>query len=277
MERFFTDIINIKDDCAWISGDELKHLSKVLRMKPGDALEIFDGQGRGFHGELASVTARMAEVHGLSPIDQVRESPLKVCLVQGIPKGEKMEWVAQKATELGVHRIIPLECCRSVVKLTLDKKRKERQERWQKVAAEASRQCGRFTIPVVESPMPPKDFFALLKPNDLFLVPWEEGGLALRSVLGQYKAQNALHDTTQKISAAKTQQGKVGSAAGSTDLPGYLYVMIGPEGGLTVEEVEQAKAKGGIPVTLGPRILRTETAGLACLAILQYEWGDMGE
>jgi 16S rRNA (uracil1498-N3)-methyltransferase len=159
-----------------------------------------------------------------------------------------MEWVVQKATELGVSRIIPLELSRSIVKLD-GKKRTERQQRWQKVAAEAARQSGRLTIPTVMQPMNLTSFLQQLTEADKLLVPWEDGGMPLRQAL--------------------------------TKLPpepeGMVYFMIGPEGGLTTAEVQQAKGLGGQNVTLGPRILRTETAGLALLAILQYEWGDVGQ
>jgi len=251
MERFFTDSILIQQQSAFIKGDELKHLAKVLRMKPDDPVEVFDGQGQGFRGKISSISDLQAEVIELRPVEQIRESSLKICLVQGIPKGEKMEWVVQKATELGAQRIIPLESMRSVVKLTLEKKRLERQSRWQKVAAEAARQCGRVVIPEVDVPMSLINFLQIPAPTDTILVPWEEGGLPLKEVLRQDNFSQ------------RSQEG-------------WIYIVIGPEGGLAAEEVGQMRDKGGLAVTLGPRILRTETAGIACISILQYEWGDMG-
>jgi 16S rRNA (uracil1498-N3)-methyltransferase len=263
MERFYVPAAEIASETAWIRGEAFKHLSKVLRLSTGDEVEIFDGEGKGYQGEIREITRDEAAVTLTGPVTQRRESPLRTCLVQGIPKGEKMEWVVQKATELGVSEIIPLELSRSVVKLENDKKRRERQERWQKVAAEAARQCGRLAIPEVHMPQSLKMFLSNLGSHDLLLVPWEEGGEVLGEVLEKQKA--------------KRDSLRLGGPDGDARKDfGCLYMLIGPEGGMAAAEVEQAKAGGGINVTLGPRILRTETAGLMLLSVLQYLWGDTG-
>jgi len=264
MERFYVPIEDREADQAWIRGEAFKHLSKVLRLQGGAEVEIFDGRGTGFKGRLMTVSTTEASVDLYASITQRRESPLHTCLVQGIPKGEKMEWVVQKATELGVHEIIPLEMSRSIVKFEQDKKRQERQERWQKVAAEASRQCGRLAIPRVHLPQNLSTFLKRIAEEDLLLIPWEEGGQTLSTVLESQKAKwpGLLADPVSPTNAAAS---------------GCLYMMIGPEGGLAAAEVEQARARGGINVTLGPRILRTETAGLMLLSVLQYQWGDIGQ
>lgn len=263
MERFYVPAAEISSETAWIRGEAFKHLSKVLRLSAGDAVEIFDGEGKGYQGEIREITKDEAAVTLTGPVVQRRESPLRTCLVQGIPKGEKMEWVVQKATELGVSEIIPLELSRSIVKLDQDKKRRERQERWQKVAAEAARQCGRLAIPEVHMPQSLKMFLGKLDRHDLLLIPWEEGGQALGEVLEKQKAKkDGLRLEPTEENAGKTT--------------GCLYMLIGPEGGMEAAEVEQAKACGGVNVTLGPRILRTETAGLMLLSVLQYLWGDTG-
>ncbi len=234
---------------AAITGEELNHLKKVLRLNPGDWVEVFDGAGKGFTGQLLSVGKEAAVVSLDEPVLQKRDSSLQTCLAQGIPKGEKMEWVVQKATELGVAAILPLELSRCVVRLEGDKKRQERQARWQKVAQEAARQCGRLTVPEVMAPMDLAAFLRQLGPSDLLLIPWEEGGQPL---------------------------GKLFEEAESAPLQKRVCMMIGPEGGMSEKEVEQARRAGGQTLTLGPRILRTETAGLMLLSVLQYQWGDTG-
>ncbi|HCP15360.1 MAG TPA: 16S rRNA (uracil(1498)-N(3))-methyltransferase [Peptococcaceae bacterium] len=262
MERFYVPAWELDHHEARICGEAFKHLSKVLRLQPGDEVEIFDGAGKGFKGQIREITQNEAYVALTAAVAQRRESPLRTCLVQGIPKGEKMEWVVQKATELGVSELIPLEMSRSIVKFDNDKKRKERQERWQKVAAEAARQCGRLIIPKIHMPQSLKTFLVRLGDEDLLLIPWEEGGAALSDFFEAHEAQRA--SITEAVSKESTQS------------RGCLYLMIGPEGGMDASEVEQAKARGGVNVTLGPRILRTETAGLMLLSVIQYQWGDTG-
>lgn len=262
MERFYVPAGELDHQEARICGEAFKHLSKVLRLQPGDEVELFDGTGKGFKGKIREITQNEAYVALTVAVEQRRESPLRTCLVQGIPKGEKMEWVVQKATELGVTELIPLEMSRSIVKFDSDKKRKERQERWQKVAAEAARQCGRLSIPKIHMPQSLKTFLARLGDEDMLLIPWEEGGAALGDFFEAHEAQAA----SMTADASK----------GSSPTGGCLYFMIGPEGGMDASEVEQAKARGGVNVTLGPRILRTETAGLMLLSVIQYQWGDTG-
>ena len=116
MERFYVPAGELDHHEARICGEAFKHLSKVLRLQPGDEVEIFDGAGKGFKGEIREITPNEAIVALIAAVEQQRESPLRTCLVQGIPKGEKMEWVVQKATELGVSELIPLEMSRSIVK-----------------------------------------------------------------------------------------------------------------------------------------------------------------
>ncbi|MEA4892721.1 MAG: 16S rRNA (uracil(1498)-N(3))-methyltransferase [Peptococcaceae bacterium] len=255
MERFYVSPENIGSREAYVTGEELKHLSRVLRLKPGDPLEIFDGLGRGFHAVLAALEEGRARVLLDDPVAERRDSRLKTCLLQGIPKGEKMEWVVQKTTELGVSAVAPLELTCCVVRLENEKKRRERKERWQKVACEASRQCGRLTVPQVALPGTLKSALEKLRPEDLLLIPWEKGGIPVKRLL----------EVTPGEKAAALESGR-----------GTVFFLVGPEGGLTKEEVELAVARGGVCLTLGPRILRTETAGTALLTLLQYAWGDIG-
>ena len=179
----------------------------------------------------------------------VDEPGLRLTLVQGLPKGDKMDFIIQKATELGVNRIIPLACERAVVKLTGDKQQR-RLDRWQRIALEAAKQCRRPDIPEVAALATWEDVLAGMGKNTTALLPWEmENTTSLKKALIDCENLDSVID---------------------------LYVFIGPEGGFTAAEVSLACSHGVRPVTLGPRILRTETAGLAVLTMILYQFGELG-
>jgi len=233
-----------------VRGEEFKHLVNVLRLKPGDCVGLFDGKGREFQGTIKYLEKDQAGVLLGEEMTTARESPLQLWLVQGLPKGDKMELIIQKATELGACGIVPLEAERSIVRLE-DRKKEERRERWQRVAVEAAKQCRRTVVPKVHLPLRLGAFLQGLPEDRLLLIPWEEGGQPLKAVL------------TDPLLMRKKE------------LP--VYILIGPEGGWDAKEVALAAEHGAIAVTLGPRILRTETAGLAAISALMYQWGDLGE
>ena len=189
-------------------------------------------------GETATGTV-IAEAAG------VAASPLAVTLIQGVPKGDKMEAIVRAVTELGVARVRPALCERTIVRLEASRWR-ERARRWQRVAREATKQCGRAVIPEVETPRLLAEWLALGEPADLALCLWEGGGTPLAAVLAAALA------------------------------PRSVLLVIGPEGGLAATEVEAARAQGFTVASLGPRILRTETAGPALVAIVQSRFGDLG-
>ncbi len=249
MHRFYVPPERIRESKAWVRGDELRHLARVLRLETQDPVIIFDGLGQEYQGVIISLTEEEALVQVAQAVRLPRESPLAVWLVQGLPKGDKMEWIIQKTTELGIRGIVPLEASRSIVKLT-GKKRLEREDRWRKVATEAAKQCRRALIPAIGHIQTLTLFLQNLPPDCLLVIPWEEGGRPLKKVLEE-KGSGAV-------------------------LPKTVYILIGPEGGLEESEVALAQSYGGIPVTLGPRILRTETAGLITAALFLYQWGDLG-
>jgi 16S rRNA (uracil1498-N3)-methyltransferase len=216
---------------------ESRHLSRVLRLQPGDTVIATDGAGRDYTVRLESV-GEAATGTVIAEAAGVPESPL----VQGVPKGDKMEAIVRAATELGVARVRPALCERTIVRLEPSRWR-DRARRWQRVAREAAKQSGRAVVPEVEMPRPLSD---CLDPSaDLGLCLWEGGGEPLGSVL---------------------------AAAGS---PRTATVIVGPEGGLARLEVEAARVLGMTVVSLGQRILRTETAGPAVVAILQSRLGDL--
>jgi 16S rRNA (uracil1498-N3)-methyltransferase len=244
MRRFTLPPDQLADGRVTFDADESRHLARVLRLRPGDTLLATDGAGREFTVRLESVGDRatgtiLAEATG------VAVSPLAITLIQGVPKGDKMERIVRAATELGVAGVRPALCERTIVRLEPHRWR-DRARRWQRVAREAAKQSRRAVIPEVETPRSLAEALAVGQRADLSLCLWEAEGTPLGHVL---------------------------AAAGS---PRSALVLIGPEGGLARAEVELAREGGFTVVSLGPRILRTETAGLAVTAILQSRFGDLG-
>lgn len=218
-----------------------RHVIQVLRLRLGADLILFDGAGGEYHGTLRSVDRRGAAVELGERIARELESPLTIVLGQGISRGERMDYAIQKAVELGAHRIAPLTTERTVV--NLDAERRERRfSHWQGVVQSACEQCGRNRLPVLDTPQP--------------LAAWLDScGEGLKLVLD-----------------ASGSEGLRGLPRPS----GPVFLVIGPEGGLSGAEIAQAQQAGFTSVRLGPRILRTETAGVAVLAALQVMWGDAG-
>ncbi|MFZ5631218.1 MAG: 16S rRNA (uracil(1498)-N(3))-methyltransferase [Bacillota bacterium] len=245
MRRFFISPEQFEADKPVIRGPDVKHMVKVLRLKPGDMVELLDGTGRAARARIDSAGSVEVVCTRLEEVIPGGEPPVKVTLVQGLAKGEKMDLVIQKSTELGVAEIIPLICRRSVVRLE-DKRAAGRQERWQRVAVEAAKQCRRARLPVVRSAQGLDEVLDGMPVGTAAFLPWEE---------------------ERDRSFGQLLQG---------ENPGRVYIFIGPEGGFEKSEVEGARRRGVVTVTLGPRILRTETAGLACLALIMHRWGDLG-
>lgn len=247
MHRFRVDPAGIENGLAEISGEEYQHLTRVLRLKAGDPVLVFDGCGREAAGVITALEKNQAMVNVNYCSLLNKESPLQLWLVQGIAKGEKMDYIIQKAVELGVRGIIPVQTRRTVVHLE-DKKKAGKAERWQKIAAEAAKQCGRSLIPTVAPSCSLPEFLDKLPSEKLLLAAWEEGGTPLKKVA----AAIAPEELRQKP----------------------VYLLIGPEGGMEAQEAELLVQAGAVLVTLGPRILRTETAAVAVTAALMYQWGD---
>lgn len=226
--------------------EEARHMARTLRLAAGDLVAAVDGNGRQYTVRLERVTADAAVGTVLSATRSAAESPLAITLAQGVPKGHKLETIIRAATELGVARIVPVLTERTVVRLEAARSR-ERVRRWQRVATEAAKQCGRAVIPPVEPPRPLTEFLADLPAGGLRLCLWEGEGRGLGAVLAELGGP---------VSAA--------------------IALIGPEGGLAAAEVELSVAHGFLSASLGPRVLRTETAGPAVVAVLQSRLGDLG-
>lgn len=250
MARFFVDPKQIEEDRLEVAGPEAKHMLQVLRLGPGDIITVLDGQCNEYQAGIEKVTGARVQCRVMSRAAAGGEPALQVMLVQGLAKGDRMETVIQKATELGVAGIIPAQCSRSVVRLD-GRKAVEKQRRWQRVALEAAKQCRRGVVPRVDLPRNWYDVLSDLPPGCPSLLPWEgETACSLHQALAGFP-----RDMT-----------------GNTT----VYIFIGPEGGFEPAEVEAARARGVVSVSLGPRILRTETAGPALLAVIMYVWGDLG-
>jgi 16S rRNA (uracil1498-N3)-methyltransferase len=245
MARFYVPNPHIEKEMLKIEGNEVRHIRRVLRLKVGDNLSVFDGSGREYEGTIVEEDPSAVMVMVQNILSSKTESHLEITLAQSMVKGEKMDYLIQKATELGVKKIIPFFSYRSVP--LLDKsKRLKRYHRWERIAVEASKQCGRGVVPKIE---PLKDYSEMLQTaplDSLRLILWERVGESLKEVLKESKEKKK------------------------------VFFIVGPEGGMSDEEVEHAKRAGFIPVTLGRRILRSETASLCLLSILQYERGDIG-
>ncbi len=245
MARFYVPQPRIEKGMLRIEGDEVRHIRRVLRLRTGDEIIVFDGSAKEYEGMIVEDGPSSVVIRIQNILSSKKESPLEITLAQSVLKGEKMDYLIQKATELGVKEIIPFFSSRSVPILEKSKSLR-RHRRWERIAIEASKQSGRGVIPKIE---PLQDYSEMLQnipPDFLRLILWEKEGARLKEVLGGLK---------EKIK---------------------IFFIVGPEGGLSQEEVDLAKEKGFIPITLGKRILRSETASLSLLSILQYDWGDMG-
>jgi 16S rRNA (uracil1498-N3)-methyltransferase len=244
--RFFVPPDQIKDSRIRIAGPDVNHIARVLRLGRGSALTILDGRGKSYAAVIQELGREEVFCEINNELPSIPACPVKVTLVQGIPKSEKMDLIIQKGTELGISKVIPLICSRCVVRLAGDQLPRK-QERWQRIALEASKQCRRPDVPEVAVPAELDEVLGCLPANCTALIPWEEeNNVSLKDLLHEIKA-------VQEV-----------------------YIFIGPEGGFTAGEVAAAQAAGVRPVTLGPRILRTETAGMAVITMVLYRWGDLG-
>ena len=243
MTRLFVSGELINGTEIVLEDDRARYLGRVLRLRVGDGVNVFDGEGKEFVATIAAMTKNSATLSIEAPLETRVESPLKIHLVQGISRGERMDFVVQKATELGVKRITPVMTEYGVVKLDA-KRADKRRDHWQGVAASACEQSGRVRLPLVDPPLPLKDWFGA-RPADI------DAELIL---------QPGAHTPLASVSAPQTK----------------VCLLIGPEGGFSDTEYEDAAIAGFRPVSLGPRVLRTETAAVAALAVMQSKWGDLG-
>ena len=225
-----------------LAPEEAHYLATVLRLRTGDAVTAFNGRGMEWNTRVTGLTRRAGLLEVVDTVQPLAESELELTLVQAIVKSEAMDTIVQKATELGVKRITPVLTEYGVVKLDEARAEKKR-DHWQSVAASACEQCGRVRLPLIDAPLPLKHWF----------------GNKAERVDTELILQPGAATPLTGIEAPKTK----------------VCVLIGPEGGFSDGELEDADVAGFRPVSLGPRVLRTETAAVATLAILQSLWGDL--
>ena len=240
--QFFIESSGIQGGQIAITGSDVNHIKNVLRMRAGEKIAVVsEAEGRKYLCEIQGLEEDAVYCRVLSAEEADAELPAKIVLFQGLPKGDKMELILQKAVELGCFEVVPVACRRCVVKLD-EKKQKSRVQRWQGISEAAAKQSGRRIIPRVHEVMRFSQALSYAADMDVKLIPYEraEGMAETKKLLGELKPG-------QKIA-----------------------VFIGPEGGFEEAEIEEAKNAGVIPVTLGRRILRTETAAITALSWLMY-------
>jgi 16S rRNA (uracil1498-N3)-methyltransferase len=259
VRRFTIKPDQIRSGRVVFDRDESRHLARVLRLRSGETVLASDGAGHEYTVRLETVGDE-ATGTVLGAVTNDHESPVRITLMQSVPKGDKMESIVRAATELGVTRIVPVLTVRTVVTLEPGRWR-DRARRWQRVAKEAAKQCGRAVVPDVDVPRSLGEALELGEAADLRLCLWE----GVITAGGQGGGQARLLGTT--LAASLPPALPTGSR---------ILILIGPEGGLTWDEVQSARARGWVIVGAGPRILRTETAGPAMIAVLQARFGDLG-
>ena len=245
MYHFFVDSSAIGEGKVRITGADLNHMKNVLRMKPGEAVLISDGTGKDYNCQVETYTEGEGILEILSENEDSRELPSRIWLFQGLPKSDKMEVIIQKAVELGAAGVIPVATRNAVVKLDA-KKAESKVRRWQAIAESAAKQSKRSYIPQVGAVISLKEAFSYIEEQkfDLCMIP--------------YELEKGMDGTKQVLSRLASGQ--------------QIAVFIGPEGGFDEEEIRLALEKNVIPVSLGKRILRTETAGPAILALLMMKF-----
>ena len=247
MDRFFTpkSNINLEQNTCVIEGEDVKHISRVLRCRENDKLEVCDMDNNEYICEIKEINKDNILLDIIEKVNIKRESNLKVKLYQGMPKGTKMELILQKLTEIGVDEIVLVQAKRSVTKID-NKKEDKKIERWERIIYEAAKQSKRAKIPKLTGVLAFKEALADMQNNDLNICPYEnERTISIKEAI--------------KDSSANT-----------------IGIFVGPEGGFEEEEIEKIQEIDGKVVSLGPRILRTETASVVASSVVLYELSDLG-
>lgn len=246
MHRFYVNKDQIKDNNVTITGQDVNHIKNVLRMKSGEKIVICDGQGKDCYCIIEKVCDDLVTASIDTIQDTGTELPVRITLFQGLPKSDKMELIIQKAVELGVYEIVPVMMSRSVVKYNDEKKESKKLQRWQAISESAAKQSRRGIIPLILPVMSYRDAVSYAKTMDWSVLPYENA-----------KGINGTRESLEALEGCKTGA-----------------IIIGPEGGYEDLEIELAKDNDILPVSLGRRILRTETAGLALLSMIMLYLED---
>ena len=240
MPRFPISTHQLSNNTATVTGDDYKHIVKVLRLKAGDQITLFDNTSMEYYGVIKEIGKKdiLIDINDQKKVKT--ESPIEITLLQGVPRIDKMDYIIEKATELGVSRIVPVICERTQAR------DRDRSKRWERIALEASKQCGRTKPTVIENTL---DFTSAINTHC-------EKELA---IILQVNSEDSAKDYIKN----------------SLQAPQNIVLFVGPEGGFTDSEVLLSKEMGFIVLGLGPRVLRTETASISVLSILQFHYGDM--
>lgn len=247
MRRFFVKQPTESEDAVILTGEDAKHISAVLRLKPGTRIALFDGTGMDYHAEIISASPQRVAVSIIERLACETESPLQITVAQGFLKEKKMDGLLRPLTELGVRRWIPFFAERSVPRPS-DHRLSTRMARWQKIARESLKQCRRGCSPDIGPVMSFKEMIAVSMESEFKIAFWE-------------KAAKPIPEAFQEHGGWPVKK---------------VFILLGPEGGFSGHEIAEAEASGFKAVTLGPRILRAETATLAACSLIQYLLGDMG-
>jgi 16S rRNA (uracil1498-N3)-methyltransferase len=240
MHRFYLPPNDWNATPPMLSEGESHHVLNVLRFGPGDHVTVFDGEGDEARADIVAVDGAKIQLR-IGPKAGSQPLACAITLAQAIPKGKHMDLIVQKATELGAARVAPLFSDRTIIQLDVKDAEKKR-DRWREIAIEACKQCGQNRAPEISVPRSPKAFFEKQEPSELMLIAsLQPDARRIKSVLAEYPA------------------------------PRSVCVLVGPEGDFTPAELALAKSKGCRPITLGPIILRAETAALYCLSVLAHE------
>jgi len=244
MQRYFVAPEQLKQDQIVIMGDDVHHLKNVMRCQPGDEIICCAGEGEDHLAEIELITAKEVIARVKKTFPSIGEPNVHVTVAQSIPKGDKWEWVLQKGTEIGAVRFVPFISERTIVKIDA-RKQDKKVERWRKIAKEAAEQAHRGRIPEVSAPLTWTEMLAKAKQAETAWICYEKGGKPLKAVWKEALARD-------------------------------IFLIVGPEGGFTEREVAEALEAGIQPITLGPRILRTETAPLVALTSILFASDDLG-
>ena len=246
MPKFFTARENIKDTTLIIDSEDANHLKRVLRINVGDVITVCDGAGIDYTVKVSDIGKNEIECEIIDRKKSDTEPNLTITLYHGLPKAAKMDFIIQKNTELGISKIVPAKLARCVVKLENKAAEDKKCERWQKIAIASAKQSGRGIVPVIDNPMTVDEIIEDVKDFDLVVAPYE------------CEDQSRLKTIVESVPDAKD-----------------IAFIIGPEGGFDISEIEKFKAAGIKTVTLGKRILRTETAAESVVSMLMYAYDEI--
>ncbi len=291
MRKLYVDIKNINERNAVIKGQDAKHLANVMRLSPGTELEICDGQGRDFKTEIKTISSSVVILDILEELPSLSESPAYIIFAQGMLKDKKMDMIIRHLTELGISQWIPFFAERSVPKLKT-KRLKQRQERWMRIAREALNQCGRSVVPYIGCPVPFNELIKSYTNVSHKIIFWEKSSCPVDELRHkEYAVENrklAVEDKKDEIDNKKLElkgeqkepkdniKNHTSMVQANHRLQTKIIILTGPEGGFTEDEINLARRNGFKTYSLGPRILRAETASIAACSIVQNIFGDFG-